>query len=139
MNNMLSFAVGPGRKYIRVTGSGLWTADQAETHFHKLGIALRKMRAELGRALVLVDLREALVQPAATTVAMTRETARIYEVRDRVAVVCATALLAMQIKRVAAVYDLATFTDCDAALAWLCMRDPQGPDQQDRKRIPAAS
>jgi hypothetical protein len=46
-------------------------------------------------------------------------TSRIYRDDDRVAVLCAAALLALQIKRAANVRQLATFHEMAPALAWV--------------------
>lgn len=119
MPNSLSISIPAGQAYILVTGSGLWTPDQVETHFGKLDRELRAMRARVGGARVLVDLRKAKVQTAEAAEKMKSWTGRIYRAEDQVAVICGTALLSMQIKHQAKVYNLRTFTDRQAATAWL--------------------
>jgi hypothetical protein len=119
MTNSLNISAAPGEPFILVTGKGLWTADQFDRHFRALDRELRAMRARAGHARVLVDLSGALVQTAEATAVMNHWTARIYSPRDEVAVVCATTLQAMQIKREARDYRRMIFPDKKAALAWL--------------------
>lgn len=124
MNSTLSFSVEPGGSFIRVIGMGLWKPAQIETHFRSLDAALRRMRASQGHARVLVDMSKALVQPADTAAAMNEATCRIYRKGDMVAVICATALLAMQVKHFSKPYELATFADEAQALDWLLAHEP---------------
>jgi len=119
MPNSLSISANPGQPCILVTGKGLWTPDQIETHFRKLEADLHAMRKRAGAARVLVDLGEANVQTAEVAEQMHHWTARIYQARDRVAVICQTALLAMQIKHRVKVYNRRIFPDREAAMAWL--------------------
>ena len=119
MNGDLSFTVDERAALVRVTGSGMWSAERTATHFNNLDKALRRMRQQRGGARVLVDLREAAVQTAQTAQVMKQWTGRIYRDVDRVAVVCATALLALQIKHSAQVPDLATFLQVEPAQAWV--------------------
>jgi hypothetical protein len=119
MNGDLSFTVDERAALVRVTGRGMWSAERTATHFNTLDKALQRMRRQRGGARVLVDLREATVQTAQTAEVMKQWTARIYRDVDRVAVVCATALLALQIKHSAQVPDLATFLQVEPAQAWV--------------------
>ncbi|MBO9574320.1 MAG: hypothetical protein J7494_01155 [Sphingobium sp.] len=119
MPNSLTISAEPGQLYILVTGSGLWTPDQVETHFRKLDGDLRVVRRRAGVARVLVDLGKAKVQTAEAAERMHHWTARIYRAGDQVAVICETALLAMQIKHQAKIYNRRIFPDREAAMAWL--------------------
>ena len=124
MSGQLSFSIGERSGVVHVTGAGLWTPEQVERHFRSLDLALRTVRRKHGLARTLVDLREAAVQTAETAQMMKDATARIYQPGDRAAAICATQLLAMQIRRAAQVHQLATFIDHDAALNWLLSDAP---------------
>lgn len=105
--------------FITVAGSGLWTPERTAEHFRDLERAVLAVRREGKQVRVLVDLRAASVQTAETAAIMQQWTGRIYKVADRVAVVCATALLAMQIKRAANIETLSTFHEIEPAKAWI--------------------
>jgi hypothetical protein len=119
MNGDLSFTIDERAALVCVTGRGIWSAERTATHFNNLDKALQRMRQQRGGARVLVDLREASVQTVETAQVMKQCTGRIYRDVDRVAVVCATALLALQIKHSAQVPDLATFLQVEPARAWV--------------------
>jgi|GEM_PF-2432291 len=122
MDGSLSFNVDLDDGYVTVAGSGMWTAERAEQHFRNLQYAVLKLRREHRRVLVLVDLRAAAVQTPETAAIIHAWTGRIYRSVDRVAVVCATALLALQIKRASDIETLATFHELAAAEAWIGSR-----------------
>lgn len=124
MDSALSISVEPGGSFIRVTGTGLWRPAQVEAHFRGLDAAMRRMRASQGQARVLVDLTRALVQPADTAAAMNAAMCRIYRKGDMVAVICVTALLAMQVKHFARPCALATFADEVRGRSWLLAHEP---------------
>ena len=63
---------------VEVRSEGFWTADYAYAQPAQLDAALTGRRARFGLARVLVDLRQAAVQPP--------ETGRVYRPEDRVAV-----------------------------------------------------
>ena len=118
MDNKLSFDVDH-TSLIRVLGTGIWSAERAETHFRNLERAVKAVRLEHGKVNVLVDLREASVQPSETAAVIHDWTMRIYSEADRVAIVCATSLLALQMRRGVNIAPLATFHEIEAALRWL--------------------
>jgi hypothetical protein len=119
MSGSLSFEMDDAESIVRVRGVGLWTPEQAMLHFLALHRAIAGLRAVRRKVLVLVDLREAAVQSAETAEAVSVGTARIYGAADHVAIVHASMLVAMQMKRAAQVPGLASFADLDEALAWI--------------------
>lgn len=119
MYGHLSFKADLVDGFVTVSGTGMWSAERAATHFRDLERAILKIRREHGAVRVLVDLHAAAVQTAETAAVVREWTGRIYRAADRVAVVCATALLAMQIKRMADVDTLATFHEIGPAEQWI--------------------
>jgi hypothetical protein len=122
MSGHLSFEMDDAENLVRVRGTGLWTPDQTAIHFIELHRAIRALRAVHRKVLVLVDLREAAVQTSETATAVRDATARIYRAADYVAIVYASQLVAMQMKRAAQIPQLATFNDMDQALDWIRAR-----------------
>jgi len=127
MSNSIEINTTPNAPYILVEGEGMWTVDQVQRHFHDLERNIRAMRARCGTARVLADMRHAQVQTAEVVQVMISETARIYREHDRVAVIVATKLMAMQVKRSSTVHDRQTFEDHAQALAWLVSQIPAPP------------
>jgi len=125
MSNPFTISLEPSDGLIHVIGTGLWSPLQIMDHFRDLQGLLRRMRAEKGHARVMIDMRDALVQPANTARTLHDETNRAYRENDRVAVICTRALLAIQMKHTAKIYARATFTTPEEARAWL-MTDPAG-------------
>jgi hypothetical protein len=117
MDNELGFEIDGG--LIRVSGNGIWSPEQAATHFRNLERAVGKVRRDHGKVSVLVDLRQAAVQPSETAAIIHEETTRIYSEADRIAIVCPTALLALQMKRGVNIASLATFHEMEPALRWV--------------------
>lgn len=126
MSNPFTISLDPAAGLIHVIGTGLWTPLQVMDHFRDLQGMLRRMRAEKGQARVMIDMRDALVQPANTAKTLHDETNRAYREQDRVAVICTKALLAIQMKHAAKIYARATFATEEEARGWL-MAD-QVPD-----------
>lgn len=104
---------------LHVSGDGLWTPALADRHFRDLHQLVLRQRAARQRVLVLVDLTQAPVQTVETAKIIHEQTGRIYREADRVAVVCATMLLAMQIKHAAQIENMSTFEAIEPALLWL--------------------
>lgn len=126
MSNLLAISAAPGEPFILVMGSGLWPVEHVERHFRDLERELRAMRVRAGFARVLVDLAEAQVQTTEAAAMLNHWTGRIYRMRDEVAVVCTSTLLAMQLRRETKAYHRAIFPDRKAALAWL-VSDKEAP------------
>lgn len=104
---------------LHVSGTGLWSPALADRHFCELHRLVLNRRAAGQAVLVLVDLRRAPVQTTATAQIIREQTARIYRDADRVALVCAAALIAMQMKHVAQIENMSTFDAIEPALLWL--------------------
>lgn len=119
MNDELRFEVDHTSGLIRVIGTGIWSVERAETHFRNLDRAVQNVRQAHGKVNVLVDLRGAAVQPSETAAVIHDWTMRIYRAADRVAVVCATSLLALQMRRGVNIAPLATFHEIEPALRWI--------------------
>ncbi|ODT91517.1 MAG: hypothetical protein ABS86_02480 [Sphingobium sp. SCN 64-10] len=119
MSSQLSFTIDEPDGIVHVVGVGMWSPEYVVEHFRDLDRALERIRREQGFARVFVDLRAAAVQATQTTQVLGEWTGRVYRDSDRAAVLCASALLAMQIKRAADVRLLATFHEMAPALAWL--------------------
>ena len=122
MSGELSFEMDHREGFIRVRGTGLWTAEQASVHFVKLRQAVEGLRAIRQPVLVLVDLSRAAVQPSDVAEAVSHGTARMYRDADFVALIASSVLLGMQMKRAAKVSNFAVFTEMDPALEWLAAR-----------------
>jgi hypothetical protein len=88
----------------------------------KLRQAIEGLRAIRQPVLVLVDLSRANVQTGEVAEAITHGTSRIYNDADYVALVAASVLLAMQMRRAAKAPNLAVFTDMMLAMDWLVAR-----------------
>ena len=119
MNDKLGFEVDHTSGLIHVIGTGIWTVERAETHFRNLDRAVQNVRRKHGKVNVLVDLRGAAVQPSETAAVIHEWTTRIYREADRIAVVCATSLLALQMRRGVNIAPLATFHEMEPALRWI--------------------
>lgn len=121
MDGAFSFEIDDRAGAVTVVGSGMWSPERTTAHFVELERAVLKLRRAHGRVRVLVDLRGAAVQTAETAAVVRAWTGRIYRAADRVAVVCATALLALQIRRAADIATLATFHEIEPARTWIDM------------------
>jgi hypothetical protein len=104
---------------LHVSGAGLWAPTLADRHFRELHQLVLRRRAAQQSVLVLVDLTQAPVQTVETAQVIHEQTGRIYREADRVAVVCATMLLALQIKHAAKIGNMSTFEAVEPALLWL--------------------
>lgn len=104
---------------VRVTGRGLWTPDEVDSHFDELDPILQAERRARGGALVLVDLHGAPVQPIAVADRIRFHTSRMYRPEDRVAIIVRSSFVKVQMKRAAAVAHLEVFISPDAARIWL--------------------
>lgn len=109
----------PGSGLIRVIGQGQWTTSQVDLHFAALSGLIAERRRSGGAVLVLVDLRDSLVQQPEIVEQIGRAVTRIYDSSDRVAVVVASSLLKLQLKRVANVASIEFFVSMNAARTWL--------------------
>lgn len=118
-NGELTIEVDQASGLVRVTGRGFWSALHADHHFSKLDAILRGIRMAGLRVRVLVDLREAAVQPAETAERIGRATQEIYQPGDRVAIVVGSSLAKMQMRRAARIANHDFFVSPSAAEMWL--------------------
>ena len=109
---------------IRVRGVGMWTPEQAQVYFDEMARITEPMRAIKAPVRVLIDLREAPVQSAATANAMANGQINYDRQRDRVAFVCLSKLFAMQLKRGVPSIHSGYFESEEDALAWLLSDNP---------------
>ena len=104
---------------IRVRGVGMWTPQQAQVYFAEMARLTQPIRALKVPVRVLIDLREAPVQSAATAEAMANGATNYDPQRDRVAFICLSKLFGMQLKRSIPLVISAFFEDEAEALAWV--------------------
>ena len=109
---------------IRVRGVGMWTPQQAQVYFDEMARITQPIRALKAPVRVLIDLREAPVQSAATAEAMANGSANYDPQRDRVAFICLSKLFGMQLKRSIPSVISAFFEDEAEALAWVLSDEP---------------
>ena len=119
MAGSIDFEIVPGSGLFLIRGVGMWTADQARAHLERMMRAVDTLRMTRRPIRVLVDLRAAQVQMAATSAAMALGTERLHRSADRVAFVCATILHALQVKRDVTTPHIAIFHDMAEARAWI--------------------
>jgi hypothetical protein len=82
-----------------------------------------------GGVLVLIDLHDAPAQPLATTTVMEQGFRDLSDLAGKVAIICASALLALQLKRALPMPNLGTFHDQRQAKDWLF----SAPDRLDEQ------
>lgn len=114
-----SFEIEVRDRYLRVEGRGLWSAAFIDDHFGALQTQIEAMRAQHGRARVLVNLCTAMIQTNETADRIRHWTGLIYKQQDRVAIVLASSLLKSQMRRVAIIADRELFLSETNALGWL--------------------
>jgi hypothetical protein len=115
----LVIEVDPVGGLVRVTGRGFWTRIYAEQHFSRLDMVLRGIRMAGLKVRVLVDLREAVVQPADTAERISRATGELYRPEDRIAIVVGSSLAKMQMRRTVRAANHDFFVSPSAAELWL--------------------
>ncbi|WP_109809076.1 hypothetical protein [Sphingosinithalassobacter portus] len=104
---------------LRVTGSGAWNRMQLTGHFARLHELIRPVRERGEPLLALIDMRGITEMPDEIVAVIDRETARLYQEQDRVAVMVASSLVKMQMKRAAEKAQREFFLSAKAALTWL--------------------
>jgi hypothetical protein len=104
---------------IHVTGIGFWTPEQVDRHFGQLRRVIDARRVPGDDVRVLVDLRAAPAQSPETAARIGLATETIYEASDRVAIVLASSLAKLQMRRVVQRARHEMFISPDAALTWL--------------------
>jgi hypothetical protein len=119
MTGSIDFEIVPGGGLFLIRGVGMWTAEQARAYFERIARAVDTLRMTRRPIRMLVDLRAAHVQTAETAAAMALGTQRLHRSADRVAFVCATMLLALQVKRDVTTPHIAVFDDMAQARDWV--------------------
>ena len=104
---------------IRVIGRGQWSSEKVQRHFVDLGQLIAERRRAEAPVLVLVDVRDSLVQQAETVERIARAMTSVYQESDRVAVVVSSSLLKMQLKRLGNIAKVEFFVSMNAARTWL--------------------
>ncbi len=115
----IDFEVMPGTSLFDVRCVGMWSADQARTHFDRMEQMIHMLRVMKRPVHVLVDLRRAHIQSQETSRAMADGVGRVHVHADKVAFVGASALHALQVKRDVTAPQSAVFQSIDEARAWL--------------------
>lgn len=104
---------------VRVFGSGMWPEPYARAHFEELDRTLRRLRSRGSPLRVLVDIRDAVVQKPETAQCVSAATNNIYRSCDRIAIVVASSLLKLQIRRSTDTGLHRLFSSYNAAETWL--------------------
>lgn len=99
--------------------AGFWQPDETDAHFLELERRVAAQRLRHGRARVLIDLTEAMVQAQPNVSSISDGARRSYRTGDKVALVVASALLGLQVKRIESAADIQVFGAVDEALRWL--------------------
>lgn len=81
--------------------TGIYTVGEVATHFEQLrhGLALQRKAGQPAK--VLIDLRDAAVQPKETAAYIQEHTDRLYDAGDRVVILVEGPIQTLQMKRVA--------------------------------------
>lgn len=108
---------------IRVEGCGRWSIEECDRHFGELKRELAVLRKAARPVRVLVDLRRAAEQAAATALRIGYWTSRIYQPEDRAAVLVSSCLVKQQLQQNAGIHRSQIFTSDAAARLWLFAYD----------------
>ncbi len=119
MDGHISIAIDVPAGLVRVHGSGFWSVDAVRRHFAELETTLTAVRESSGKVCLLIDMRDAPIQPAATTSFMRNERNNIYCLADKIAMICESARLALEAQREANLMHFAAFDAVKAAENWL--------------------
>lgn len=111
--------VDPRSNLIQIWGSGLWSRAEVDAHFDELDGEIRQKRTRFPHIRVLVDIRESGVQTQDTAEGVTLGTRRIYREGDRIAIIVASSLVKMQMRRAVEHRELQIFISPSAAVTWL--------------------
>lgn len=118
----ITLSVDPASGRIDVTGAGYWSPPYIDSHFKKVADLVRSHRAAGVPIRVLVDLRKADIQSRETVEHMSRSTSDIYTAGDKVALLVASSLAKIQMRRAADVIAPEFFISLPEAEAWLAAR-----------------
>lgn len=119
MSGHVSILREPGSDVLRITGVGMWQPESARRHFTDIEDMIAALRTEGLSSRILMDLQQAPVQSAATGQIIVNGLARLNQLAEKIAIVCETAMLALQMKRSLPAPNIATFHTMQSARAWL--------------------
>lgn len=130
-------AIDPKRSLLRLTFTGLWTADTADGFEQELDGARREMIRQgvsPDWRFVLVDIRNYHVQTQDVAARVEARVVKHHTDERRVAIVVGpTQLQKMQAGRVAAIEQHRLFPSEEEAMAWLFGRSEAGNAAQERR------
>jgi len=124
MTGSVSFEIDPATGMFLGRAVGMATPEVTTAHFDRMEIAVRHARQAGHTIRVLMDLREAPVQTPETAAALKAGGERIHRAGDRIAFLCNSALMTMQLKRNNYPGAVAVFSDRDEAVDWLLSDAP---------------
>ena len=104
---------------ITIVGEGVYTFIQAQEHFAALAALVSSVRSKRGRVKVLIDTARSAVQPANVAEKIEKSIRSLYTPQDRVALIVASTLHKVQMRRIADPKIIHLFISRDAALTWL--------------------
>jgi hypothetical protein len=107
---------------ILIEGRGFWTPPALDEHFHALAAIVSGRRSAGRRVRVLLDLRQADVQPGAVVEHLRHRMTEIYARQDKVAIVVASRLAKFQMRRCVQRLQHEFFLSTPQARAWLGSR-----------------
>jgi len=107
-------------KVVLVEGVGFWTLTTIDTHFDYLFDVIAKQRRLARPVRVLIDVCQADIQPSDVIDRIGLRSALIYEPGDRVAIVVASSLAKIQMKRGVIGVRHEFFFSPRSAMSWLC-------------------
>jgi hypothetical protein len=111
----VSFTIEDRGDHLYVHGRLLASVQDALQHFRDLSAELGNMRRSGRPVRVFVDLRDCLTQSAEVAEIIKQRTKTIYRPGDRVAILAASSILKLQLKRIHADQDFGVFVAEGAA------------------------
>lgn len=115
----ITMDVDPVSGRINVIGTGYWSPSYIDSHFKRVADLVRSHRSAGIPIRVLVDLRKSDVQSRDTIEHLGRNTAQIYNAGDKVALLMASSLGTMQMRRAAHGTPPGFFASLEDAEDWL--------------------
>lgn len=101
VSGIMASEVDQANGVIRATASGFWSVAQVDAHFAMLALSVRAIQQRGLAVSVIVDLRTAApAQSQEVSVRLKAGITGIYHTGDRVALVLATSLAKMQMRRI---------------------------------------
>ena len=119
LQGSLTIAVDRARNIIKVDGRGFWSVDYVSAHIREFEAVLIDARRSGQPSRTLVDLRDAPVQAPEVAAMLHAAMCRMYRPPERAAIIVASSLVKMQMKRGFNPETHAVFTSETAADLWL--------------------